>query len=132
MFDIGFSELLLIAVLALVVLGPKRLPEVARTAGRWAGRARRFVDSVKRDMDREMQDESLAAIRDAHKSIREARAELSQSASAVYEIIESGGNNTPESGASLTAPAPPADPSATHEPAREPGEPETHGERPRD
>ncbi len=93
MFDIGFSELLLIAVLALVVLGPKRLPEVARTAGRWAGRARRFVDSVKRDMDREMDDEGLAALRDAHRSIKEAGAELTRSvhvsaAAAEYEIIE--------------------------------------------
>jgi sec-independent protein translocase protein TatB len=93
MFDIGFSELLLIAVLALVVLGPKRLPEVARTAGRWAGRARRFVDSVKRDMDREMDDEGLAALRDAHRSIKEAGAEMTRSvqasaAAVEYEIIE--------------------------------------------
>ncbi len=89
MFDIGFSELVLIALLALIVLGPKRLPEVARAAGRWAGRIRRFVDSVKRDMDRDMQDEGLAAIRDAHRSIKQVHAELSKTASdAVYDVIE--------------------------------------------
>jgi sec-independent protein translocase protein TatB len=89
MFDIGFSELVLIALLALIVLGPKRLPEVARAAGHWAGRIRRFVDSVKRDMESDMQDEGLAAIRDAHRSIKQVQAELSQTASdAVYDIIE--------------------------------------------
>lgn len=89
MFDIGFSELVLIALLALIVLGPKRLPEVARAAGHWAGRIRRFVDSVKRDMENDMQDEGLAAIRDAHRSIKQVQAELSQTASdAVYDIIE--------------------------------------------
>jgi Tat protein translocase TatB subunit len=49
MFDIGIWELALIGVLALVILGPHRLPEVARTAGKWVGRMRQFVASVKSD-----------------------------------------------------------------------------------
>jgi len=54
MFDIGFWELCLIAVVALLVFGPDKLPGVARTAGLWVGRARRFVTSVKQDIDREL------------------------------------------------------------------------------
>ena len=47
MFDVGFSELVVIGIVALLVLGPQRLPEVARTAGRWMGRLRRLADEVK-------------------------------------------------------------------------------------
>lgn len=54
MFDIGFSELALIAVVALVVLGPERLPRVARTAGHLLGRFQRYVTQVKADINREM------------------------------------------------------------------------------
>ncbi|MDO8314327.1 MAG: Sec-independent protein translocase protein TatB [Rugosibacter sp.] len=59
MFDIGFSELLLIAVVALIVIGPERLPKVARTAGLFSGRLRRYVNDVKADISREMQLEEL-------------------------------------------------------------------------
>ncbi|WP_037586104.1 Sec-independent protein translocase protein TatB [Stenoxybacter acetivorans] len=50
MFDLGFSELMLIAVIALVVLGPERLPKVARAAGLWVGRVQRFVSHVKTEL----------------------------------------------------------------------------------
>ncbi len=53
MFDFGFSEMLLIGAVALVVLGPERLPVVARTAGEWIGKAQRFVNQVKYDIERE-------------------------------------------------------------------------------
>ena len=59
MFDIGFWELTVIAVVALLVIGPERLPKVARTAGMWVGRARRFVGSVKADIDRELAADEL-------------------------------------------------------------------------
>lgn len=54
MFDISFSELLLIAVVALVVLGPERLPKVARTLGHLFGRAQRYVSDVKAEINKEM------------------------------------------------------------------------------
>lgn len=54
MFDIGFWELGLIAVVALVVIGPERLPGVARTAGKWIGTAKRFVNSVQTDINTEV------------------------------------------------------------------------------
>lgn len=59
MFDIGFWELTTIAVIALLVIGPDKLPDVARTAGKWVGRARRFVSDVKTDIDRELQQEEI-------------------------------------------------------------------------
>lgn len=63
MFDIGFSELVVIGLITLIVLGPKRLPEVARTAGRWMGQLRRFISEVKQDLDREIHAEDLAELR---------------------------------------------------------------------
>jgi sec-independent protein translocase protein TatB len=59
MFDIGFSELMVIALVALVVIGPERLPRVARTAGHLLGRLQRYVGDVKSDINREMQLEDL-------------------------------------------------------------------------
>lgn len=59
MFDIGFSELLVIGVVALLVIGPERMPKVARTAGHLFGRFQRYASSVKADIDREMNLEDL-------------------------------------------------------------------------
>jgi sec-independent protein translocase protein TatB len=59
MFDIGFSELMIIGIVALVVIGPERLPKVARTAGQWLGRLNRYVSQVKQDIDRDIKLEEL-------------------------------------------------------------------------
>lgn len=59
MFDIGFSELLLVGVIALVVLGPERLPRAARTAGLWLGRARATAQRFTAEIDRELKAEEL-------------------------------------------------------------------------
>lgn len=53
MFDIGFTELTLIFVIGLVVLGPERLPTVARTLGHWIGRARSTFNNLKNELERE-------------------------------------------------------------------------------
>ncbi|MCW8956851.1 MAG: Sec-independent protein translocase protein TatB [Gammaproteobacteria bacterium] len=53
MFDVGFWEILLILVLALVVLGPERLPQAARTVGYWVGKARRYIEGVKSEVEKE-------------------------------------------------------------------------------
>jgi sec-independent protein translocase protein TatB len=78
MFDVGFQELALIALVALIVIGPERLPKVARTAGLWLGRGRRFIASVKADIDKEIKAEEL-------KEILERQA---KKANPVHEIIE--------------------------------------------
>ncbi|MDX1368599.1 Sec-independent protein translocase protein TatB [Pseudomonas sp.] len=54
MFDIGFTELLLIGVVALVVLGPERLPGAVRTAGLWIGRIKRSFSAIKAEVEREI------------------------------------------------------------------------------
>jgi sec-independent protein translocase protein TatB len=59
MFDIGFSELLMVAIVALVVIGPERLPGVARNIGRFAGRLQRYVHDIKRDFNREVELEEI-------------------------------------------------------------------------
>ena len=59
MFDIGFSELMVIAVVALIVIGPERLPKVARTLGHLFGRMQRYVNDVKADISREMELDEL-------------------------------------------------------------------------
>ncbi len=65
MFDIGFSELLVIGVVALIVIGPERLPRVARTVGHLAGRLQRYVADVKADINREIELEELRKMRDS-------------------------------------------------------------------
>ncbi len=62
MFDVGFFELLLIGVVALLVVGPERLPKIARTAGLWLGKGRRFINSVKSDIEQELKTEELKRI----------------------------------------------------------------------
>lgn len=59
MFDVSFSELIVIGIVALVVIGPERLPKVARTAGLLLGRLQRYVNDVKADISREMQLDEL-------------------------------------------------------------------------
>lgn len=71
MFDIGFSELLLIAVVALVVLGPERLPRAARFAGLWVRRARAQWYSVKAELEQDMAAEELRrSLRDTEDAFR--------------------------------------------------------------
>ena len=54
MFGISFSELLLVGLIALLVLGPERLPGAARTAGLWIGRIKRSFNSIKEEVEREI------------------------------------------------------------------------------
>ena len=93
MFDIGFSELLVIGVVALVVIGPEKLPRVARTLGHLAGRLQRYVTDVKADINREMELEDLRKMRD---SIQETatsfetsvQAEMSKTESDLKAVVE--------------------------------------------
>ncbi len=67
MFDVGLLELMLVGIVALLVVGPERLPKLARTAGMWLGRGRRFISSVKDDIDREIKADELRAILEKQK-----------------------------------------------------------------
>ncbi|WP_313458587.1 Sec-independent protein translocase protein TatB [Stenotrophomonas sp.] len=89
MFDIGFSELLLIAVVALVVLGPERLPKAARFAGLWVRRARNQWDSVKQELERELHaDEIKRQFREAQQSVQDTEAQLRASGEAARRQAE--------------------------------------------
>ena len=73
MFDVGFSELVVVALVALLVLGPKRLPEVARTAGRWMGQFRRFADGVRQDFQSEINTAEFNELRNIKEDLNQAR-----------------------------------------------------------
>jgi len=90
MFDIGVWELALIGVLALIILGPQRLPEVARTAGKWVGRMRQFVASVKSDFDNELRTEELTELRKLHTELNETRQLIQRSSSDAFEGLQQG------------------------------------------
>lgn len=98
MFDFGFSKLLLLGIVALVVIGPERLPKVARTMGHLYGRLQRYVTQVKSDINREMeaadlgkmktefesaarsfQSEVETGVRDVDQQVRETQASIERS-----------------------------------------------------
>ena len=69
MFDFSFGELAVIGTVALVVLGPERLPRVARTVGEWAGKAQRYVAQVKSDINREVELADLKKLQDEARDV---------------------------------------------------------------
>ena len=103
MFDIGFTEVTLIAVIGLLVIGPERLPRVAREIGLWVGRLRRYVAQVRADIEREVRADEIRelvnkpaqelkqAIKDTEKTIKEEEKKLEKDLS-------------PESGTANAAP----------------------------
>lgn len=86
MFDIGFSELMVIAVVALIVIGPERLPRVARTVGHLLGRMQRYVNDVKADVQREMQLEELKRL---HQDVVQQAQDVERSVNERMRSIES-------------------------------------------
>lgn len=88
MFEIGFTELIVIGVVALIVIGPERLPKVARTAGHLYGRLQRYVSSVKTDISQEMRlDEMRRAGQEFKQSIESAAADVGQQATVVDDYL---------------------------------------------
>lgn len=85
MFDISFTELLVIGVVALLVIGPERLPKVARTAGHLFGRMQRYVSSVKADISQEMEFDEL---RKAGQSFKDSVEEAAHGAESGVKEVE--------------------------------------------
>lgn len=85
MFDIGFSELLVIGLVALIVIGPEKLPRVARTVGHLVGRLQRYVADVKTDINREVELDELRKMRD---SVQEAASSIENSVTAGFTKTE--------------------------------------------
>ncbi|WP_455198286.1 Sec-independent protein translocase protein TatB [Kaarinaea lacus] len=117
MFDIGFLELVIIAVVGLLVIGPERLPEVARTVGKWIGGARRLMNSVQAEINAEVNKA------DELKRLLEEQAEIKS----VHEILE-----TDISGEDERKPVPRAKPDylvkAVSDEVKDPVEAETSAE----
>ena len=93
MFDLGFTEMMLIGIVALVVIGPERLPAVARTAGKYFGRLKRFMTTVKADVEQELRADELREILNKQQqelnslkdTINEAGRDIEQEAAALNE-----------------------------------------------
>ncbi len=91
MFDIGFLEICLIAVIALLVIGPDKLPGAARTAGLWIGRIRNFISTVKQDVDRELK-------------LQEMQEAIKHSEQHVHQIVEDMGTGMEKLNQPITDP----------------------------
>jgi sec-independent protein translocase protein TatB len=91
MFDIGFSELVVIGVVALIVIGPERLPKVARTVGLLVGRLQRYVNDVKADINREME---LDELRKIQTQFQDAAREVESSVNSELSSAEQSINQT--------------------------------------
>ena len=85
MFDVGFSELVVIGVVALIVIGPERLPAVARTAGVLLARLQRYVNGVKADINREIQLDELKKLQE---QMSQQASEIKSSVSAEMQAVE--------------------------------------------
>jgi sec-independent protein translocase protein TatB len=90
MFDIGFSEIVVIGVVALVVIGPERLPKTARTLGHLFGRLQRYVSDVKADISREME---LDELRKLQRDMQSTAREFEQTVTAAAHDVRTGVQN---------------------------------------
>ncbi len=104
MFDVGFSELIVIAIVALVVIGPERLPKVARTAGLLLGRLQRYVNDVKADINREMQLDELKTLRsELQESARSFERQVSAEISSVEQMARQTADSVAEAASSSSS-----------------------------
>lgn len=95
MFDISFAELMMVAVVGLLVIGPEKLPKVARTLGAYTGRLQRYVSQVKEEVNREVRFEELQALQQELKegadqvkaSIRDGEQSIKKAASGIAEDV---------------------------------------------
>ena len=106
MFDVGFSEMLVIAVVALVVIGPEKLPGVAKTVGAWFGRLQRYVNDVKADINREIELEELRKFKTQFEEAAQSldsgfRSEISQAEASMQSIGQDVSNSVDPLAAAL-------------------------------
>lgn len=113
MFDIGLFEMILIGVIALLILGPERMPEAARAAGRWVGKARRFITGIKQDVTSQMSISELNELRQLRDDLASAQTELhkfqQQASSTLNEEIKMTGSSAAADADKVTGPAPAKD-----------------------
>ncbi|HYH40553.1 MAG TPA: Sec-independent protein translocase protein TatB [Burkholderiales bacterium] len=112
MFDIGFSELMVIAVVALIVIGPERLPKVARTLGHLFGRMQRYVNDVKADIGREME---LDELKKLQSSMQDAARSFEHSVTQGVSTAESELHKIAQEANPVALPAPEPEIAASHD-----------------
>ena len=123
MFDMGFTEMMLIGIVALIVIGPERLPAVARTVGKYFGRLKRFMTTVKADVEQELradelreilaqQQQQLNSLKD---TINDAGREIEKEASALDEAGNSVAQELSSAVEQASEPAPAANQVSTEE-----------------
>jgi sec-independent protein translocase protein TatB len=105
MFDIGFWEIIFIMVIALLVVGPERLPRVARTAGLWLGKVRGFVVSVKADIDKELAAEELKRTLAKQASMPELEEIIEETGGDIQASVKQAESATREAGNDVDRPA---------------------------
>ncbi|HTP99063.1 MAG TPA: Sec-independent protein translocase protein TatB [Casimicrobiaceae bacterium] len=120
MIDIGFSELVVIGVVALIVIGPERLPKTARTVGHLFGRLQRYVNEVKADINREME---LEELRNLQKQVQSAAQELKTSVESAARDVETGVREVERDLNAGVTDSDPAETARLAEPAPLPNEP---------
>jgi len=118
-FDIGFTELVVIALVGLIVIGPERMPKVARTVGHLLGRLQRYVSDVKADINREIQLDELKRIQ---AQIAEQARDMERQVNEQMNRVESELNDSILASAAASSPAPHSDAPAAL-PAQEAGKP---------
>ena len=97
MFDIGFWELMIIGIVALLVVGPERLPKLAYTAGKWLGKGRSMLSAVKSEIDKEMKAEELKQILEKQKQqLNPLEEVIEETTSAVRELKDEAGQAVSE------------------------------------
>jgi sec-independent protein translocase protein TatB len=107
MFDMGFTELMLIGIVALVVIGPERLPGVARTAGKYVGRLKRFMTTVKADVEQELRaDELRQILSDQQRELDSLKDSISEAGRGVEQEIGLDEMNITEAAPEMKAAAP--------------------------
>ena len=86
MFEVGFSELVMVALVSLLVIGPERLPKVARLAGFWIGKARNIAATFKEEIKHELHAEELRQIFNEQADLQELHAALNETTEAINTI----------------------------------------------
>lgn len=137
MFEIGFAELFLLGVIALLVVGPDRLPALARTVGVWVGRAQRLVGQVRADIEREVRADELrkaakeysptGMLGDMRKEVEDFASEVSKPVDLDAEKAESAKSDTSDTAPAATPASDAADTSTA--PESEPAAPEAEDAR---
>ena len=89
MFDVGFSELIMIGLVSLLVIGPERLPKVARIAGFWIGKSRAMMANVKAEIKQELHEEEIRQIFKEQVELQEFHSALNETTDAANSIKDS-------------------------------------------